>query len=266
MVTSKRVLSLLALTFGLLGLVGCLVALVGVWNLGSQVRQATDTVFEKLDGTVVIVHDRAVQTRNRLEASKITTEEVVTTLKDWTKHEAGQRVALQLGIEEKTERLASALQQADHWLEVSESSVGLVQQTLSVVSLAGAPVDPTAVDGLIEGLSSLRAQSAEATEFVTSIRDRTVKKSGERPLKGRIEQAAQLAVRVAATLGTMDSRLDKFTNRLSQTQEDLRELKAKTLRRIWLATFAVMLLILWMAAGQAALAFYGWQSLRQNTH
>ncbi len=91
-------------------------------------------------------------------------------------------------------------------------------------------------------------------------------KSGERPLKERLEQAAQLAVRVAATLGTIDSRLDKFTNRLSQTQEALRKLKAKTLRRIWLATFAVMLLILWMAAGQVALAFYGWQSLRQDLH
>lgn len=65
MVTSKRVLSLLALTFELLGLVGCLVALVGVWNLGSQVRQATDTVFEKLDGTVVTRSKPAALLRER---------------------------------------------------------------------------------------------------------------------------------------------------------------------------------------------------------
>jgi hypothetical protein len=103
-------------------------------------------------------------------------------------------------------------------------------------------------------VAALRSKLAEAADFATRIRDYTAEKNVATLLGPRIAQAAKLAVRMAATLGAVDSRLDKFTDRVSQAQEDLRELRIKTLRRIWLATVAVMLLLLWMGAGQAALS------------
>jgi flagellin-like hook-associated protein FlgL len=257
MPTSKRVLRLLALSFGLLGLVGCSLALVGAWRVGARLRQASEVFFEKVESTVVVIQSRVVQTRERLEASKVTADGMAQSLKDWTRREAVERVALRLDAEEKTERLASVLQEADHWLELSESSVELMQRALSMASSAGAPADPAAVDGLIEEMALLRTKLAEATDFVTRIRDCTAEKSGAKPLDQRIKQAAELAVRVAVTLGTIDARLDKFADRLTQMQENSRELRVKTLRRIWLGTIAVVLLVLWMGAGQVALSLYG---------
>jgi hypothetical protein len=260
----KRLLNLLALFLGFIGLVGCFALVVGVWIISARLSQVTENLFGKLDGSLVVVRERVAQTHDRVEASKITTEGIEKTLKDWTKREADERLALRLNAAEKTERLASTLQQADHWLEVSESSVELVQQALSMGSLAGAPMDTTSVDGLIEEIASFRSQLAEATEFVARIHERTAEASEEKSLEERIEQAVQLALRVVATLGSIDSRLEKFENRLSETQKNLQGLKTKTRRWILVVTIGITLLMVWMAAGQVALCLLAWNGLRRT--
>jgi hypothetical protein len=187
MPTSKRVFRLLALSFGLLGLIGCSLALVGAWSVGARLRRATEEFFEKVESTAVVVQARFVQVQEHFEASKVTREGIAKSLKDWTKREAVERAAVRLDIEKKTERLASTLQQADHWLELSGSSVELVQRALSMASSAGAPADPAAVDALIEDIAFLRTKLAEATDVVTRIRDSTAEKSGAKPLDQRIK-------------------------------------------------------------------------------
>ena len=72
-----------------------------------------------------------------------------------------------------------------------------------------------------------------------------------------------LALRVAATLGNINSRWDKLTDRLSQARENMHVIRAKTLRRIRLAAVAIAMLVLWMGAGQVALSLYGWQGVRR---
>ena len=260
----KRLLNLLALFLGFIGLVGCFALVVGVWIISARLGQVTENLFGELDGSLVVVGERVAQTQDRVEASKITTEGIEKTLKDWTKKEAGERLALRLNAAEKTEQLASTLQQADHWLEVSESSVELVQQALSMGSLAGAPMDTTSVDGLIEEIASIRSQLAEATELVARIHERTAEASEEKSLEERIEQVVQLAFRVVATLGSIDSRLEKFENRLSETQKNLQGLKTKTCRWILVVTIGITLLMVWMAAGQVALCLLAWNGLRRT--
>jgi hypothetical protein len=73
-----------------------------------------------------------------------------------------------------------------------------------------------------------------------------------------------LALRAAATLGVIDSGLDKLEDRLSKTQDDLKGLGARTLRWILIATIVVASLTVWMAAGQAALCLLGWRGLRRT--
>jgi hypothetical protein len=125
-------------------------------------------------------------------------------------------------------------------------------------------MDTTSVDGLIEEIASFRSQLAEATEFVARIHERTAEASEEKSLEERIEQAVQLALRVVATLGSIDSRLEKFENRLSETQKNLQELKTKTHRWILVVTIGITLLMVWMAAGQVALCLLAWNGLRRT--
>ena len=272
MAIMKRLLRLLALCFGLIGSLACIALIIAAWYVNARLCRATDRLFEKLDGTVGVVQTRVVRVRERLQASKITTSELADSLKTWTKKEAIDRVAVRLDAGKKTERLASILQQTDDWLEFSESACGLVQQAMSIAAPADAPTDALADDtglaGLIEEIANLRTKLADATETVGRIRAVLAKENGgeegEKPLGPRIEKGVELALRVAATVGTIDTRLGRLTDRLSLTQQNLREANAKTLRRIRLATIVVTLFLVWLGAGQVALMLYGYRALRRG--
>jgi len=209
--------------------------------------------------TLSTVGQRVAQTQERVAAARISTEEITGTLRDWAKREVGQRVAERLNAAEKSERLASIIEQADNWLEVAESSVGLVQDMLSINASSGAPSETTPIDQLLSEITSLRGQLAGATKIIADIHDRLAEANDAPP--ERIEQLAQIALPVVATLGSVDSRLNNLSDRLSAAQSRLQDLKTRSWRWILMVTVAVTLLIVLMAAGQVALCRLAWVGL-----
>ena len=147
------------------------------------------------------------------------------TLQDWTRQEVAQRIALQLNAREKSERLGSALQQADDWLAVAESSGERIQDLLSINTSMSPTGDTTLFDQLLAEIRSLRTQLATATEIVSSIHDRITETSDEASPEARFEQAARFTVRVVATLTSINSRFDSIANRVTVAQRRLQELK-----------------------------------------
>ncbi len=156
------------------------------------------------------------------------------------------------------------MQQADDWLELSASSAKSMQQALSMVSELGAQIDTGRIDVIIEGIDSLRNQLAEATEVINHLQKQTVFIGEEEPRKERFEQAIQLTLRMIATLSSIDSRIEQFKTRLLETQKNIQALKIKTIKWIWFVTITVAMLIIWMAAGQVALSYLAWRSLRSQ--
>jgi len=263
----KRILAILALFFGAVGLVASLAVIVAFWIVHARIDHATEEVFDAVDESVIAVRERVGQARDRVIESRITLEKVEKSLKQWTQREATERLterlAERLEIAEKAERLASALQQADRWLEVSESSVALVQRVASIGDSNGAPIDTSTLDEVTAEIAVLRGKLAEATEFLATIQNR-LSGNEEASLREQIEQAAELALRIVATLGTLDERLDAFGDRLAEVQVELRELETRTLRWVLLGTLVLTLLAAWMAAGQAALCAVGWRAWRRK--
>jgi len=249
----KSLLHFAGIGLGIFGIVVCAAALVLLWMASTRLARATDSLFSKMDKSLAVVRQRVIQTGERVAAAKANTEELGATLRDWTKQEAARRLALELNVAEKSERLRAALQQADDSLEVAELSVGFVQDMLSINASTSAPSDSTLVDRLMEELASLRAQLAEATGFVARLQDWSVDTNNERPTEERIGQAAPLALRVVAALASLEPRLTKFTENMSAAQSKVQNLKAKTQSWILVITIGVTLLILLMAAGQIAL-------------
>jgi len=262
MTACKRILRLLMLLLGLVGLVGCMAAIVKGWGIKARLSQATESVFAIIDDSMVAAGKRVAQAQARVEASKITTEDIAEGLKGWTKRKVSERLAVRLDVAEKAERLGIALQQADHWLEVSQSSVELAQKALAIGRSTNRPSNAASLERLIEEIRSLRAQLAEATASVARIHERTTGAGEEKSLGEKIEQAAHFAVRVAATLGLIDSSLNKLENGLREVRKDLQRFKSRTLRWMLKATLAVTLIAVWMAAGQVALCLLAWTGLR----
>ena len=257
-----RILGILAFVLGFTGFVGCFAAIVLACIASDRLSHVADSVFGIVDRSLEAVEERVGQTQDRVEAAKITTEGIEKSLKSWAKKETGERLALRLDVANKTERLAATLQQADQWLEVSQASIELVQQAVAMVNAPGAPSDATVGDGLTEEIASLRRQIAQATEFVENIRRRTTEANEEKTRKERIEQAVQLALRVVATLGSIDARLKAFEGRISQTRVNSQRRQTTIRRWILGVTLGIVLLFVWMAAGQAALCTCGWKGVR----
>ena len=258
----RQMILFVALGLGLVGCIACSAAAIILWSASARLRHTTESVFERGDNSLVVIQDRVKRTQDRVQASAITTEEIATSLKERSKREAAQQLAEQLNLAEKSDKLRLVMQQADDWLELSASSAESVQQALSIVSALGAQIDTGIIDRVIDEIASLQVQLAEVTEFVEKIQEQTAKTLGDETLEERIPRAVQLTVRVIATLSSVDSRLEKFATRLLETQKNLQALKINTIRWIWVVTIAVAILIAWMAAGQAALSWFAWKSLR----
>jgi hypothetical protein len=267
MTATKRLLPLTTLSLGGIGVVVCVAGILGVLLVGSRLNRTADNVFTQIDSCFATVRDRFAGIRERVQAAKITSQDIEQGLKDWTKKQANDRLISRLEVEERAEQLASGLQQADQWLEFSESSIQLVQQALEVGKSTGAPVDTDAADRLLEDLASLRIQLTQATESAERIRARTAKAGEANLLEEDINPAIQLALRVIATLGSIDSRLEELGNSLSETRTKVQSLRTRYFRWMRIATIGIILLISWMAAGQCSLCLHGWQSLYEpNTN
>lgn len=264
MTITRRLFHWLTLSLGGLGVVVCVAGVLGVCLLGSRLSRVADNVFRVVDDSLVVVQQRVAQTEDRVEAAKITTAGIERTLKDWAKRETRERLGSRLGVEEKAERLANGLRQADHWLELSESSIRLVQHALELGRSSGAPVKTAPADRLLEEIGSLQVQLTQAIEAVETIQERTSEGGDEKSLRDRVDQAVQLALKAIATLGSIDSRLDGLSDRLSETQTKIQNLEPKTHRWILVATIGLGLLIVWMGAGQLCLCLHGWRSLRRS--
>ena len=259
----KRLLSLLALLLGFLGVVACGAGIVVVWSAASRLSRANERLFDQMDESLGSAGDRVLDAQRRVQESKITTEDIQQSLKDWTRKKTGEQLESRLAMGDKTERLSQGLHQADLWLERSGSSFQNVQQALEMGNSLGAPVDPELVSPLIEKLSKLRSQLGQATETVDGIHQRVTEISEGESREQRMEQAVQLALRAVATLSEIDSRLGESSDRLSETRTKGQQLKSSTQSYILAAQIGAALLIAWMALGQVSLCLVGWNARRQ---
>jgi len=251
----RRLFNSFTLLLGSLGVLLCVAAAVGVWFAGARLNQATDKVFDGVDRSLVASRDRVLGAQTRVQESKITADDVGQAVENWMRAEATERLTSRLKIEEKTQRLAAGLRQADQGLEVSEESLQAAQKILEIARSLGASRDVAVVDPLLEKLGAVRTKVQQSTETVDAIRERMAAAAEGPSLEERIRQVAQLALRVVATLGDIDSRLGEFADGFASARAKVEHLKNQTHRYIVAAQIGALLLILWMAVGQAALMY-----------
>ena len=258
----KQLLGIVGLSLGGIGIVVGAATMIAIWIVSVRIGRLTEILFSKMDQSLLVVRQRLVQTQDRVAAVTTTSKDVEEMLRDWGRREAGQQLASRLNAAERTERLAAALQQADSWLEIAESSTERIQDLLSINAATSASRETTFVSNLMAEISAMRAQFADVMDLVAGLRDRIADATDETSTKQRIEQAIQLALRMPGILGSINSRLESFVDKLSLAQGQLQDLKTRTRRWILAITIGVTLLTLLMAAGQVALCWLAWRRLR----
>ena len=260
----NRLFLFFTLLLGVLGVVVCAAAIVVVWSTGSRLSQTNERVFDRIDVSLAAVRDRILGAQQRVQGSKITTEDIGNGVRNWTQKKTSERLASRLEVEKKAGQLATGLRQADLWLETSEASILGIQQVFEMAGSLGAPVDDGVADTLLEKLGMLRGRLKESTETADAIRENIAKMAAGETPDERMSQVAPLALRIVATLGEIDTRLGNLAERLADTQTKGQHVESKTHFYIVAAEIFAVLLIAWMAAGQVCMCRYGWTNQQQS--
>jgi len=224
---TKNFPGLLGLLLGSLGTLVCLAAISGIWIIRARVDQTNKTVFRRIDESLVLVDRRVARARERLQESKLSLEEIQQSLEGRIRREVGKRAAVELNLDVKRERIAAVLSEADQYLELSASSLELVQEVLALGNSSDPLLDTEPVDQLLDAVTRLRGQLVGAIELTGKPREQTVTMNREQPDEGRIQATIRLALRVISTLSELDNRFEKFENRLADARMAIQDLSAR---------------------------------------
>lgn len=255
----KRVLALLALAFGLLGVVASTAAVYAVWLLGSGLQQANEKVFATIDRGLASSQERVRGVQKRVKESEITTTEVTQKLRDWTATNARERLVSQLDIENRAVKLGGQLRTVDTWLETTTESIRGVQRVLELGNSLSASADSASLGDELTKLEEVQGRLQQAEQTVDGIRAFATVKEGE-PEQSRLSRVTKLLGRTQLIISGIDKSLENSAARLAELRTDAQQMKATTSNSIWSATIGCYLLLAWILAGQAALCLCGWSN------
>lgn len=238
---------------GFLGTLLCVAGSLGVWYVESRIDRARKQVFERVDQSLSGVDRRLIETQSLAVKSKITVEEIQQRMQDWTKQVASDRLVARFDVEARVQQLSAGLQQAELMLELSHATVQHVRQALDVGNDLGLALNADSVDPLLERISDIKVDLSLAIDVAESLVQLIGEGGDDESMGKRMEQIATITARLLATLGKVDSRLATFRGRLTDAQDAIRQLNAKTHARVVAVAVCATLFLLWMAAGQYCL-------------
>ena len=153
---SKRIGSIVSLIFGVFGVLGCIVVVVISWSVASRLHLASEGLFHGIEHAIGTARQQVARVSDRVDALKLDAQAIDDRIKSRDEAEVAKRMTSNLPIEKSVDRIAVGLEQADHWLDVVESSVQIVQQVIAAGSELGIPTGTDALPRLLKDVSSVR--------------------------------------------------------------------------------------------------------------
>jgi hypothetical protein len=254
----KALFGIGGITLGSIGVLTCIAAIALLWVVSVRIERRAEGLFEKMDGSLAVIRRRVLGLHQRVAEAAITAGELEKSLRAWTRESATAQLAARIEDSERVRRLASTLEETEHWLEISESSLKVIQEIVALRNEAASATDSDSVDRLLEEVATLRTQFAEITKFVANIHESITKTGDDKTLADRLRQIERLAVLIVAKVTSVSEHLDRLADRLSEAQVRVQELKSETRSWFLIGTTGVSLLLAWMSAGQVALCVLAW--------
>ncbi|MBX3425298.1 MAG: hypothetical protein KF688_06425 [Pirellulales bacterium] len=238
---------------GLAGMIACLVGAGGAWFGKAQLQRAVDGMGARVDESLGRVEGRVERIRKLADEAKLDLQDLEQRLADWSRREAGDRVAERLDLAERSARLADGARQQQSLLAGCRDALLLVHQSLELGARFGLAVDADVVDELLDRLAKLDERLEDAVASATSLGARFGDEGPDVLDEDRLRQAGTIAAKLLATSGAVDEGLAAFSERLDRCREAVAGLSGQVNRRLTAAAVAATLLLAWMAAGQFSL-------------
>jgi hypothetical protein len=262
----NKILAVVALFLGVVGALACIALIIGALLADSRLREATRSAYSDVDDLFSKARERVRSLEKVVDESKVTTSDVkgsLATLASRTAEERlTQEIDARLRLEAKTSDLAAAFAKADSFAEMSADSLSLVIKVADMANQAGARIDREELESLQSEIGQLRGKLSEAVDDVTNLSTRLQREGDASGPRDRIDAAAELVVRVLATLDVIQSGLHRIDEKLGASQQKLADSEPQLMGWLRLTTAIVIFLLFWSFAGQFALGRTGWQTIR----
>jgi hypothetical protein len=252
----NKILAILALVFGGLGIVVCLAGSYAVWRIGSRLEQTNEHLAELVDNGLSAVQARVAGVQKRVAESRITAQDFANILEEQAKRQIKDQLVVKLELEQRTEGLSKRLDAASHWLDLSSESIRNLQRLVEVGKSLGASLNTSSLNDLLERLATSQKALEQAIQQLQDIRTSVLADESDENRRTRI---ATLLARILVTISDVDDKLGKGVERLEELQTLTRQAKDKVSRDINIATMVGHAILFWMAAGQTALCWWGWK-------
>jgi hypothetical protein len=253
-----RVVPLLALAAGSLGLVACIAGAYPISLVKTRLDRTNESVFVTIDTGLASAQDRVRAVQERVRESKIRNSEIGPKLREWRASTAKERVASAVEIKSRVEKIVSRLQTADRLLQKSMDSIGVIRQALDWLVLIGVPADSISPEKVLEKLTSTQGKFRKIEKSINGVGEFSVNRLGESE-NNRLSRVFESLGNTELTAGVIDTRLEDSANRLSQMQADAQQLKTRISNYILVTAIGGYLVFAWIATGQAALCLFGWK-------
>ncbi len=261
----KRLLGLILIGLGAIGMAACLTGIVGLWIGASRLQQVNSRLFHQVDQFIVQVDQRATQAQNAVGGTRDLVEALKRTLRESAAELLAGRVASLPEIDNIERRLASAMERTDELLEVSASTAELIEQLLATIGAVASErnADLQGSSDLMATIRSTRESLANASERLADVQRRLAEIREKRGVDVNLAEITKLSLGMVAKLDVVQAQIAAFRGRLDESKSRSAQFQHRI--RIWILVGQglILLLIAWVSAGQFCLLLQGRRLLRR---
>src|SRR4051812_32463585 len=261
----RRLLAFAGASIGFVGIIACALGIAAAVWVGVRLDRANDLSFAAVQKSLAAA--RVLVLRSQDRARELAAEDLGAPLRDWGKLQIRQDLLIR--VDDKAQRVAQRLEQAQVWVQTSAESIRSINETLQVIRTVGgvsnADDGATALTAAADRIDELNDRLQQVIETITEIHQQASARLEDSAAdEERIPRLTGLANGVSATLRQIETRLGESADRLSERQAGAEQLRVRVHRHIVLAVIGMAMLLAWMAAGQAALCACGWKRSRRG--
>ena len=248
-----------ALIFGYVGLFLCVLGMIFVVVSSRKVDNSNKKIFATLNEILETVEERKNEVRVRFDITVKTVISVKEKLEQWS-NDKEKEVSHEdkIWLDKKLEELLILLSQADQWMELSQSSLQVVNQAIELANSSGASIETTLTKRIFEEVSSVRESLTQLTEEVESI-DRQFSVNEKFDINEIILGSVfDFSDKKIASVDIALGHLKTLDNEIIKAKQSLDRYKNKISAWIRNICILMVLIITWMAIGQLSLSTIGW--------
>ncbi len=263
----KRLVGLLAMLLGVVGVAACLAGLVGTWVVRARLDTTIAGIVERVDGVLSTLEERTGQANRRIgdtrDSARRLNERVQQRVAQWRDVPADEAPDL----DEIERQLYSRIQLGRDWIGFVQSGVDLAEQFVEMLNSTSIFVQQESKTprDVVAAVRGGRQEIQEAFELVEEVRTHLEGIRDHQDLDANARQIESLSSRIDSSLKNVHQFGKDLEAAIAQMGTDVANLGNRIRRQILIFAVIANLILVWLAVAQVSLAIHGWRLLRSRS-